>query len=124
MPIMAPSISVVEGARLKVIAEVTNKTIPAGSTDVTVIDPTDVSGYKFKTITFKVDYAFPFKLQVSDDGTTWDDLVTNSDVVGYSADKLIVLSTEEDFLYMRLLMSNPDTADHTVNYARIKGRAL
>ncbi|MEM2179073.1 MAG: hypothetical protein QW272_09675 [Candidatus Methanomethylicaceae archaeon] len=104
---------------LKILSE--NKDIDIGG-GVAINLPSD-SGvpiflYKFKTISMKGDYAFDVKVQVSDDGITWDDYYSTS----LTANTLCSYSFEEDFFYIRVNVRNPDTVSHRLFYIRIKGR--
>jgi len=107
--------------QLIILAESKNVTISAGETkNLPADDGVDISGYKFKTSSIKGDYAMSIVIQVSDDRKVWDDYHSFT----LTANKLSNHSWEEDHFYVRLRVTNPDTVDHTVNYARIKGRRL
>lgn len=113
--------------KLEILAEKESVTVPAGQS-VYLPDEggVDVSEYKFKTISFYADYALNFIVEVSDDGTFTDypQYYPSSGSESLTANQLETLSFEEDFKYVRVKVSNPDTSDHIINQFRIKGRRL
>jgi len=107
--------------KLVMLGESKDVTVPAGgSVNLPADEGVDISGYKFKTSSIKGDYAMSVVIQVSDDRAVWDDYYSFT----LTAGELSNHSWEEDHFYCRLRVSNPDTVDHKINYARIKGRRL
>jgi len=113
--------------KLEVLSEKSDVTVPAGeSVYLPSENGVDISGYKFKTISFYADYALNYVVEVSDDGTFTDypQYYPSSGSESLTANQLETLSFEEDFKYVRVKVSNPDTSDHSVKKFRIKGRRL
>jgi len=113
--------------KLEVLSEKSDVTVAAGeSVYLPSENGVDISGYKFKTISFYADYALNYVVEVSDDGTFTDypqyypEAGSNSIV----ANRLTTISFEEDYKYLRVKISNPDTSDHTVKRFVVKGRRM
>lgn len=83
----------------------------------------DVSWYRTKTIKLMVDYAFQYSVELSDDGATWLPYVTHEDVP-LAVDRLNVITVDEDCMRLRLSVSNPDKAAHTLAYISMLGRRI
>jgi len=113
--------------KLEILSEKSSVTVPAGGT-VYLPDSSgvDISEYKFKTISFYGDYALNYVVEVSDDGTFTDypSYYPKTGTKSLTANQLENLSFEEDFKYVRVKVTNPDTSDHTINKFRVKGRRL
>jgi len=107
-----------------ILSEGSNVNVSAGAT-VYLPDSSGIpiSQYRFKTISLKGDYALNVRVEVSDDGSTWDTYYpTATDWEALTANKLKTMSFEDDYLYVRIAVNNPDSFDHTISYYRIKGR--
>jgi len=105
---------------LHTLNEAADVVVPAATTDYEVLPSTDISKYKYKTVSIKADYALTFRIMVSDDGVTWDRYYEDT----LTANELYAASFEEDFYYLKVLCDNPDAVDHVVSYVRVKGRRL
>ncbi|RLE86269.1 MAG: hypothetical protein DRJ67_07630 [Thermoprotei archaeon] len=106
-----------------VVALARNVGVPANATGVELIGETDVSAYKSKTITVKADYALTLKVYCYDDPSDYDSADPYHQAT-LDAGRAYTVRIEDEFMYVRLLVDNPDTADHVVYYAYVKGRGL
>jgi len=108
--------------KLDIVREVKSVTAKSGQW-TEVIPETDISKYKFKTVSIRADYGLTFRWYMYDDPAEFreDDPYIESDL---TANRTLVKSSEEDFKYTRVRVYNPDTADHVVEFCRIKGRRV
>jgi hypothetical protein len=109
---------------LRILADVTDATIPAGgSVNLPTDEGVDIQEFKFKTISLWSDWTgLKYYIEVSDDLTFVDypSLYDGS----LTASILENPTFEADFKYLRMKVENPDTLNHTIKVLRIKGRRL
>ena len=80
----------------------------------------DISKYKFKTISVKCDYNMKFIVLVSDDGNEFDEYYSTTT----EANRLVSISFEEDYYYLKLRIENTNSNPHKIIYMRVKGRRI
>jgi len=106
-----------------IISEGYNNTINAGATRYFPSESgATVEAYLLKTIFIEADYAMQFKIEVKgSENDTWSKYYPSSDWKTLTADKLEVLSFEEDVYKVRITVYNPDTSAHTLKKYIIRG---
>lgn len=98
---------------------VRNKTAPASSANIEVIDETDVSSYKLKTISIKADKEITVKIYCYDDPSDFnlnDPYYTDT----VPANTMKTYSFEDLFKYVRVYVDNANTSDATIKVCSLK----
>jgi len=82
-----------------------------------------VDEFRTKTIALMVNYSFQYWIEVSDDGTNFYNYFDHNDA-SLVTDKINTIVVDEDFMYLRVRIKNPDTSNHNILYISVKGRRI